>query len=251
MPNIGIASIGANIDAGHEVYIADLIRKRGRVRDYVTRTLLKIRPDVVGLSSMAWQYKTCLKLARLVRRLLPAAKIVIGGDHATLMYEEIAASQRGRADRLHRARGRRGGVPAADQRPGRQGPLRGHPVAVVQDRGRVRAQPRAASCWTFQTQAAHPGPAPPDRRLPHHDQQGRGDRNQPGLHPHLQLLQHAAHVRPHVPALPARAHPGRHRRHLHQPPDALDLRGRRQLRARPGARDGDLRRRHRAATTAT
>ena len=32
MPNIGIASIGANIDAGHEVFIVDLIRKRGRVR---------------------------------------------------------------------------------------------------------------------------------------------------------------------------------------------------------------------------
>jgi anaerobic magnesium-protoporphyrin IX monomethyl ester cyclase len=93
MPNIGIASLGANIDDGHEVFIADLIRKRGRVRDYVTRTLLKIRPDVVGLSAMAWQYKTCLKLARLVRRLLPAAKIVIGGYHATLMYEEIAGSE--------------------------------------------------------------------------------------------------------------------------------------------------------------
>ena len=89
---IGIASLGANIDAGHQVYIADLIRKRGNVREFVTRTLLKIRPDVVGLSAMAWQYRTCLKLARLVRRLLPAAKIVIGGYHATLMYEEIAAS---------------------------------------------------------------------------------------------------------------------------------------------------------------
>jgi radical SAM superfamily enzyme YgiQ (UPF0313 family) len=92
MPNIGIASLGANIDDGHQVAIADLIRQRGRVRDFVTRTLLRIRPDVVGLSAMAWQYKTCMKLARLVRRLLPAAKIVIGGYHATLMYEEIAAS---------------------------------------------------------------------------------------------------------------------------------------------------------------
>src|SRR5512139_209153 len=93
MPNIGIASLGANVDDGHEVFIADLIRKRGRVRAFVSETLLKIRPDVVGLSAMAWQYKTCLKLARLVRRLLPAARIVIGGYHATLMYEEIASSE--------------------------------------------------------------------------------------------------------------------------------------------------------------
>ena len=92
MPNNGIASIGANLDEGHQVTIIDLIRKRGRVRSYVTRTLLKIRPDVVGLSAMAWQYRTCTQLARLIKRLLPGVKIVIGGYHATLMYEEITAS---------------------------------------------------------------------------------------------------------------------------------------------------------------
>jgi radical SAM superfamily enzyme YgiQ (UPF0313 family) len=92
MPNNGIASIGANVDEGHQVTIIDLIRKRRRVRQYVTRTLLKIRPDVVGLSAMAWQYKTCTQLARLIKHLLPGVKIVIGGYHATLMYEEIAAS---------------------------------------------------------------------------------------------------------------------------------------------------------------
>jgi radical SAM superfamily enzyme YgiQ (UPF0313 family) len=92
MPNNGIASIAGNIDEGHQVTIIDLIRKRSRVRQYVTRTLLKIRPDVVGLSAMAWQYKTCTQLVRLIKQLLPAAKIVLGGYHATLMYEEIAAS---------------------------------------------------------------------------------------------------------------------------------------------------------------
>lgn len=93
MPNCGIASIGANIDDGHEIYIIDLIRKRRRVRSYLTNTLLKIRPDLIGLSAMAWQYKTCVKIIRLIKRLLPEAKILIGGYHATLMYEEIAASE--------------------------------------------------------------------------------------------------------------------------------------------------------------
>jgi len=68
MPNNGIASIAANLDEGHQVNIIDLIRKRNRVRQYVTRTLLKIRPDVVGLSAMAWQYKTCTQLARLISK---------------------------------------------------------------------------------------------------------------------------------------------------------------------------------------
>jgi len=93
MPNNGLASIGANVDPGHEVFIIDLIRKRRRVRRYVMETLLRIRPDVVGLSAMAWQYQTCTKLVRLIKRLLPGAKVVLGGYHATLMYEEIAASQ--------------------------------------------------------------------------------------------------------------------------------------------------------------
>ena len=92
MPNCGIASVGANIDEGHEVFIIDLIRKRRRLRKYLTKTLQKIRPDLVGLSAMAWQYDTCTKLVKLIKHLLPEVKIVIGGYHATLMNEEIAAS---------------------------------------------------------------------------------------------------------------------------------------------------------------
>ena len=92
MPNCGIASVGGNIDDDHDVYIIDLIRKRRQLKKYITKTLLKIRPDLVGLSSMAWQYQTCLKLIKLIKRVLPDVKIVIGGYHATLMHEEIAAS---------------------------------------------------------------------------------------------------------------------------------------------------------------
>ena len=92
MPNCGIASVGANIDEGHDIYIIDLIRKRRRLRKYLTKTLLRIRPDLVGLSAMAWQYGTCVKLIKLIRQLLPEVKILIGGYHASLMYEEIAAS---------------------------------------------------------------------------------------------------------------------------------------------------------------
>ena len=90
LPNNGIASIGGNIDGSHRVYIVDLIRKRGRIRKYVAGIIKKIQPDVIGLSAMAWQYSTCIKLARLIRQLLPQVKIVIGGYHATLMSREIA-----------------------------------------------------------------------------------------------------------------------------------------------------------------
>lgn len=93
LPNHGIASIGGNIDAAHEVFLVDLVRKRRSIKKYLSRILQKIGPDLVGLSAMAWQYETCIKIAHLVKELLPEVKIAIGGYHATLMYEEIVASE--------------------------------------------------------------------------------------------------------------------------------------------------------------
>jgi radical SAM superfamily enzyme YgiQ (UPF0313 family) len=89
MPNHGIACVGGNIDDDHEVYLIDLIRKRRSIKKYLSKTLHKIRPDLVGLSAMAWQYDTCIKIARLIKQILPDTKIVVGGYHATLMAEEI------------------------------------------------------------------------------------------------------------------------------------------------------------------
>ncbi|RJQ85404.1 MAG: radical SAM protein [Desulfobacteraceae bacterium] len=96
MPNLGIASLAGNLDAGHQVHLIDLIRKRRNVRRYLTRTLSKIRPELVGLSAMTWQFGTCLKLARLIKTILPQTRIAIGGYHATLMYEEIGRSDESR-----------------------------------------------------------------------------------------------------------------------------------------------------------
>ena len=93
LPNHGIASIGGNIDADHEVYLIDLIRKRRSIKKYLTSVMARLKPDLVGLSAMTWQYDTCIKIAHLLKVLRPEVKIVIGGYHATLMHEEIAASQ--------------------------------------------------------------------------------------------------------------------------------------------------------------
>ena len=98
LPNHGIASVGGNIDDEHEVYLIDLIRKRRTIKKYLTKTLHKINPDLVGLSAMAWQYDTCIKIAGLIKEILPEVKIVIGGYHATLMAEEIGQTEA--ADRI-------------------------------------------------------------------------------------------------------------------------------------------------------
>ncbi len=93
LPNHGIASIGGNIDSKHEVYLIDLIRKRRSIKKYLTRVINKIKPDLIFLSAMTWQYVTCIKIAHLIKELRPEVKIVIGGYHATLMHEEIAGSR--------------------------------------------------------------------------------------------------------------------------------------------------------------
>ena len=95
MPNLGIASIGANIEPGHDVYLIDLIRKRRSVRRYLCKTLPKIKPEIVGLSAMTWQFETCLKIVRLIKKLLPQTQIAIGGYHTTLMFKEICNSNQG------------------------------------------------------------------------------------------------------------------------------------------------------------
>lgn len=92
MPNHGIASLGANLDGGHEVCLIDLVRKRRSIAAYLSRTLKRIRPDLIGLSAMTWQFPTCLKVIRLIKSILPGVKIAIGGYHPTLMSGEIADS---------------------------------------------------------------------------------------------------------------------------------------------------------------
>lgn len=90
--NHGIACVGGNIDERHQVYLIDLVRKRASIRKYLTKTLTEIRPDIIGLSAMTWQYHTCVRLVRLIKEILPDVKIALGGYHATLSTEEISVA---------------------------------------------------------------------------------------------------------------------------------------------------------------
>ncbi len=203
MPNNGIASIGANVDDGHQVTIIDLIRKRRRVGQYVSGILPRIRPDVVGLSAMAWQYDTCTRLIRLIKRLLPDVKIVIGGYHATLMYEEIAASEEAALiDFIVRGEGEEAFRRLVNALR-RQRQRRRHPFSFSQEKRRLRSQPAGRTPRSLPAQASDPRQAAAHLGLPHHEQQDRSDGDLPGVHPSLQLLQHEPHVRPDLPPLSA------------------------------------------------
>src|SRR3954469_4118041 len=87
MPNGALASLAANVDAHHQVSIADLILVQSSVRSTVERLVHDLQPDVVGLSVMTFQRATALRIAGLVRTLRPTAHIVAGGYDPSLAPE--------------------------------------------------------------------------------------------------------------------------------------------------------------------
>jgi radical SAM superfamily enzyme YgiQ (UPF0313 family) len=84
MPNGALASLAGNVDPHHRVSIADLILAQSSVRATVERLVRDLRPDVVGLSVMTFQRATALQIAKLVRSLVPAVQIVVGGYDPSL-----------------------------------------------------------------------------------------------------------------------------------------------------------------------
>lgn len=90
MPNGALTSIAGNIDAHHHVAVADLILCQSRVRETVTRLIEEHQPDVVGMSIMTFQRRTAGRIAELVRRLKPGAKIVVGGYDPSLAFQDYA-----------------------------------------------------------------------------------------------------------------------------------------------------------------
>lgn len=87
MPNGALASLAGNVDAHHEVAVADLILVRHRVIATIERLVRELKPDVVGLSVMTFQRATAFKIAGLIRALRPTTRIVAGGYDPTLAPE--------------------------------------------------------------------------------------------------------------------------------------------------------------------
>ena len=79
MPNGALASLAGNVDAHHEVAIADLVLAQSSVRRTIERLVAERRPDLVGLSVMTFQRATARRIIALVRALTPDVRIVVGG----------------------------------------------------------------------------------------------------------------------------------------------------------------------------
>jgi len=89
IPNLGIASIAGNIDDLCDVHIADL-QAAGDWRAFLSRTLSRLSPDIVGISAMSFQFRDALEACEMAKE--HGCTTLVGGYHPTLMYSEIASS---------------------------------------------------------------------------------------------------------------------------------------------------------------
>ncbi len=89
-PNLGLCSIAAQVP-DHDVQILDLVLQPKGVRGRVLDAVAKFKPELVGYSAMSFQYSTTRTLAKAVRDASPHALHVLGGYHATVLFDEVAA----------------------------------------------------------------------------------------------------------------------------------------------------------------
>ena len=95
IPNAAIASLAGNVDAHHRVAVADLVLAQGRVGETVDRLVREHEPDVVGLSVMTFQRRTAFRVVDRLRRLRPAARIVVGGYDPSLATDAWTGEEAG------------------------------------------------------------------------------------------------------------------------------------------------------------
>ena len=76
--------VAAAVPDGHDVRVLDLRLARRPARR-LARELAEYRPDVVGLSGYTHEASHVVALSHAVRDLLPGARVVVGGHHATVL----------------------------------------------------------------------------------------------------------------------------------------------------------------------
>ena len=94
VPNLGLCSIAAHLQ-GHDTKVLDLIIHYRRAKTVLLRHLEEFRPNVVGISAMTYQFESAKTAASLVKKFDPRIVTVLGGYHATLLYDEIMSGPGG------------------------------------------------------------------------------------------------------------------------------------------------------------
>jgi len=93
LPNIGFSSIASNLDKSIcDVKIVDLLVAGRKPYKYYLNLIKKDKPDLVGLSSMSYNYEDAVLLAKITKEFDHNIITVLGGYHATSDYKNILQS---------------------------------------------------------------------------------------------------------------------------------------------------------------
>ncbi len=87
-----MATIAGQID-NHDVRVADMVVWRKQAVPRFLELLRTFKPDVVGFTSMTFQYETAAGFAYLTKQFDSRIRTVLGGYHATLFSESLATGQ--------------------------------------------------------------------------------------------------------------------------------------------------------------
>lgn len=83
-PPLGIASIVAYLKSkGFDASLLDMQALLMDERELADK-LLDIKPDVVGITAMTTTFPSALRAAKITKKVLPGAKVVLGGVHPTI-----------------------------------------------------------------------------------------------------------------------------------------------------------------------
>ena len=85
---IELGYLAAAAGPGHEIRVLDL-RFESSARRALEKMLRQFKPDLVGITGYSHEAPSIKELARLTRRTLPGALIVVGGHHATVASDDL------------------------------------------------------------------------------------------------------------------------------------------------------------------
>jgi len=89
---VALATIAGQID-NHDVRVVDMVVWRKQAVPRYLELLRSFKPDVVGFTSMTFQYETTAGFAYLTKQFDSHIRTVLGGYHATLFSDALATGQ--------------------------------------------------------------------------------------------------------------------------------------------------------------
>jgi anaerobic magnesium-protoporphyrin IX monomethyl ester cyclase len=93
-PLIGIAYMAAILEKqGHEVTVLDCPALKITHED-LKRELAKLKPDIVGISSVTVTFPSAIKAAKATKESCPNALTVLGGPHVTVLDEQTLSENK-------------------------------------------------------------------------------------------------------------------------------------------------------------